>query len=86
MKQIQRGSHTPDSFSVSRLLQDRTEEIKGEHSLKVNEGNSKPSLLQDNSKAFNCEKKVVKLKGGVLSYVDFLFSWVRSMKSIVSYL
>lgn len=81
VKQIQRGSHTPDSFSVSRLLQDTTEEIKGERE-NVNEGNSKPSLPQDNSKACNCEKKGVKLKGGALSYVHFLYSWIRSMKPI----
>lgn len=62
VKQIKTGSHQPDSFSVSRLLQDTTEEIKGECLLKVNEGNSKPSLPREN-KTFNCEKKVVTLKG-----------------------
>lgn len=58
MVQMQRGSHQPDSFSVSRLLQDTMEEIKGERLLKVNKRNSKPSVLQDNNKTFNCQKEV----------------------------
>lgn len=76
-EQTQRGSDQPESFSVSRLLRDTTEEIKGERLLEVNRRNSKPSFLQDNNKTFKCPKEVsweVELSVTSAS----LWSWFRT--------